>query len=402
MKELAPQEAASLGKVIYKQYGKYLGDFVVGETYEHPRGMTVTAGMIQDFSTTFLEANPLYLNLEYAKALGHKAIPASPMLVFNLLLSLGVQNDSEKAYANLGYYNVKFLKNVYPGDTITSFTKIVDKKERGEGKPGIVTINTVGNNQHGERVAQYMRKIMVPPAPQGYQPPKFIPSKIDIPPYQDSVEIEIPDFDAKKWPTGVTRPDTYYEDFNVGDIIVSPNGRTITDEHFAWTYRVGNTHPLHFDRLYSQGMSGAMSGDPITYGGLVFAWLLGLSGRDISENALADLGYTEGYHTQPSKSGETVYCIHRVLAKDALGASTAFPKRETEDGRSDQGRPVAGAIQFQVIGLRDMKPKAAIEKYGTDLFIKENNKKDLGKEKIPEKIFEIERRLLIRSRSQLA
>ena len=59
----------------------------------------------------------------------------------------------------------------------------------------------------------------------------------------------------------------------------------------------------------------------------------------------------------------------------------------------------AGAVQLQVIGLRDIKPKPAIEKYGADLFIKENDKKDLGKEKIPEKIFEIERRLLIRSRA---
>jgi 2-methylfumaryl-CoA hydratase len=108
---------------------------------------------------------------------------------------------------------------------------------------------------------------------------------------------------------------------------------------------------------------------------------MGLSGRDVSENALADLGYTEGYHTQPSKSGETVYCIHRVLAKEPVDSKLK-----------------AGAIQLQVIGLRDIKPKPAIEKYGADLFIKENDKKDLGKEKIPEKIFEIERRLLIRSR----
>jgi hypothetical protein len=41
----------------------------------------------------------------------------------------------------------------------------------------------------------------------------------------------------------------------------------------------------------------------------------------------------------------------------------------------------------------------ALANYGADLFIKENDKKDLGKEKIDEKIFEIERRLLIRKRS---
>ena len=35
---------------------------------------------------------------------------------------------------------------------------------------------------------------------------------------------------------------------------------------------------------------------------------------------------------------------------------------------------------------------------GADLFLKENDKRKLGKEKAPEKIFEIERRLLLRRR----
>lgn len=380
--ELSAKIPFKTEQVKYKSYGKYLEDFVEGSTYEHPRGMTITAGLMQDFATTFLEANPLYLNREYARSLGHKDIPASPLLVFNLLLSLGVQNDSEKAYANLGYYNVNFQKPVYAGDTIRSFTKIVQRKDRGEGKPGIVTIYTVGVNQNNERVAQYMRKIMVPPRPAGYNPPSFPASTSDIADYPSTTELEIPDFNPKNWANTLTRQDTYFEDFQAGDIIVSPNGRTITDEHFAWTYRVGNTHPLHFDKLYSQGQSGAMSGDPIVYGGLVFAWLLGLASRDVSENAVYDLGYTEGYHTQPSKSNETVYCIHRVLGKGEI-----------------QKQMAAGEVQFQVIGLRDLKPKPAVEKYGADLFIKENDKKDLGKEKIPEKIFEIERKLLIRSRA---
>ena len=41
------------------------------------------------------------------------------------------------------------------------------------------------------------------------------------------------------------------------------------------------TLPLHFDRVFSSGLSGKMSGDPIVYGGLVFAWLDGLASRDI-------------------------------------------------------------------------------------------------------------------------
>ena len=54
---------------------------------------------------------------------------------------------------------------------------------------------------------------------------------------------------------------------------------------------------------------------------------------------------------------------------------------------------------MQLIGVKNIKTKEAFDKYGADLFIKENDKKDLGKEKIPEKIFEIERRLLMKKKS---
>ncbi|MCS6984517.1 MAG: MaoC family dehydratase [Leptospiraceae bacterium] len=381
MEELAPKTPLREPlQIRYKSYGRYLEDFQVGDVYEHPRGMTLNEGLLQDFATTFFEANPIYLNREYARAFGYEDIPASPLLVFNIILSLGVQNNSEKAYANLGYYQVHFLRPVYARDTLRAVTKIAEKRERGEGKPGIVTLNTIGLNQRNEKVIQYRRKIMVMPRPKGYTPPVFVTSTLPVE-HPSDVEIHIPDFPLAQRPTHLTRPDTYYEDFEEGEIIVSPNGRTISDEHFAWAYRLGNTHPLHFDRLYTQSQSGAMSGEPIVYGGLIFAWLHGLASRDISENALWDLGYTEGYHTQPAKSGDTIYVIHRVLKKEGIVPELG-----------------AGIIQFQMVGIKDIRPRDALEKYGAELFIKENDKKDMGKEKIAEKIFEIERRLLIRSR----
>jgi 2-methylfumaryl-CoA hydratase len=151
--------------------------------------------------------------------------------------------------------------------------------------------------------------------------------------------------------------------------------------NYPWTYRVMNTHPLHFDKLYSTARTGAMSGEPIVYGGLVFAWLAGLASRDTTENSLIDFGYTEGYHTQPAVSGDTVYAISRVLAKSE--GPSAIP---------------AALVTFQLIGVKNIRAPQALEKFGADLFIKENDKKKLGKEKIPEKIFEIERRMLIKKR----
>ena len=149
----------------------------------------------------------------------------------------------------------------------------------------------------------------------------------------------------------------------------------------ALTYQVGNSHPLHFDRIFSSGLSGKMSGEPIVYGGLVFAWLDGLASRDVSEHAVWELGFTEGYHTQPAFAGDTVGALTRILA--------------TEDvpGTGDYG-----VVSMQLIGVKNVSAATALEQHGEDLFVKEDAKRALGKEKITDKIFEIERRLLIKRR----
>ena len=378
--EVAGSVAVNLEWKRQPQYGRYLDEFVPGQVFVHPRGYTFERGPMLDFARVFMQCNPLYLNLEYAKAHGFPDLPASPQMVFNVVLSLGVHNDSEKAIANLGYYNVQFLRPVYPGDTLRGYTQVVDRKARGEDKPGIVLIRTLGVNQHHQVVLQYERKIMVgyrgdrlPTTPAPTTPVEF--------PWVEHPVAELP-INASGYPAQLTGPNTYYEDFSLGDLIVHANGRTITDEHMAWTYLVGNTHPLHFDRVYSTGLSGKMSGEPIVYGGLVFAWLEGLASRDVSENALWELGFTEGYHTQPAVSGDTVAALSRVVATETLPNNDA-----------------AGIVTFQFIGVKNVSAAAALDTYGADLFVKENDKQKLNKEKISAKIFEIERRLLIKRRS---
>ncbi|MFZ1827675.1 MAG: MaoC family dehydratase [Candidatus Competibacteraceae bacterium] len=377
--EVAGSVAVNLEWKRQPQYGRYLDEFVPGQVFVHPRGYTFERGPMLDFARVFMQCNPLYLNLEYAKAHGFPDLPASPQMVFNVVLSLGVHNDSEKAIANLGYYNVQFLRPVYPGDTLRGYTQVVDRTARGEDKPGIVLIRTLGVNQHHQVVLQYERKIMVgyrgdrlPTTPAPTTPVEF--------PWVEHPVVELP-INGGGYRSQLTGPNTYFEDFSLGDLIVHANGRTITDEHMAWTYLVGNTHPLHFDRVYSTGLSGKMSGEPIVYGGLVFAWLEGLASRDVSENALWELGFTEGYHTQPAVSGDTVAALSRVVATEALPNNDA-----------------TGIVTFQFIGVKNISAAAALETYGADLFIKENDKQKLSKEKLSSKIFEIERRLLIKRR----
>ena len=159
--ELAPSIEATLNNVRHPQYGRFLEEYVPGQIFVHPRGYTFTQAQIDNFSRTFMQCNPLHLDLEYAKSHGYSGLPASAQMVFNVVLSLGVQNDSEKVIANLGYYDAQFLTPVYAGDTIRAMTKVTARKERGEDKPGIATIRTVGINQNNDVVLQYERKLYI-------------------------------------------------------------------------------------------------------------------------------------------------------------------------------------------------------------------------------------------------
>lgn len=382
--ELADQVDFDSSKVRKPHYGRYLEEYVPGQVFVHPRGFTFQRSQCDAFARTFMQMNPLYLNQEYARAHGFRDVPASPQMVFNVVLSLGVQNDSEKVIANLGYYNAAFLEPVYPGDTLRALTMVVDRKERGDDKPGIVTIRTLGLNQREQVVLQYERKLMVAyrgerpvttPLPEGVNP-EF--------PWAESPKVGLPLGLAsalKYVPTELTGWNTYADYFTAGDIVVHSIGRTVTREHYNLTYQVGNTHPLHYDQVFSQSLSGKMSGKPIVYGGLVFAWLEGLASRDVTENALWELGFHEGYHTQPTVEGDTVAALSRVLAVE-----------EAPGDLVDR----ASVVTLQLIGVKNMKAEAALDEFGADLFVKENNKKALGKEKIENKIFEIERRVLVK------
>lgn len=375
MEELAPNLPVDLGRVRLPSYGKYIEEFVEGTTFLHPREFTLFPSFAQEFATTFMDTNPLYLSEPYARAHGFRTLLVHPMMLLTTALSLSVQNDSEKAVANLGYYHVVFPRPVYVGDTLHGESTVLNRRMRGEGKPGVVRVLTRTYNQNDELVLQYERTILIGSrggtAETGGEPP----AKPELPP----VEIPRP---AGPYPTDRTGSNTYFEDFSVGDIIAHPNGRSVSEEHFAWTSRTGNTHPLHYDRIYSSGREGPMSGEPIVAGPYIFSWLYGLASRDVSENALWEVGFHEGFHTQPTTAGETVYAISRVLAK--------------EDGPPDLP---AGLVTFQLLGVKNIRGIDAIKHYGDDLFVKESNKGTPERPKIKEKIFEIERRVLIKKRN---
>lgn len=131
----------------------------VGEEATHHWGRTITEADAIQFAHSTLAYNPLYFNKEYAKAHGHKDLVICPQLVFNVILGLSVEDNSEGLGGPfLGVFELKYHAPVYPGDTLIAKSVTTSKRE-SESRPdsGIVGWDTKGYNQHGDCVIEFKR-----------------------------------------------------------------------------------------------------------------------------------------------------------------------------------------------------------------------------------------------------
>ena len=99
----------------------------------------------------------------------------------------------------------------------------------------------------------------------------------------------------------------------------------------------------------------------------------------------------------PTRAGASDYEELRREELDLIDQAAARAAGHEDAAPGELGKQF-GIVTFQLIGVKNISAAAAFAKHGADLFIKENDKKALGKEKIDDKIFEIERRLLIKRR----
>jgi itaconyl-CoA hydratase len=105
----------------------------------------------------------------------------------------------------------------------------------------------------------------------------------------------------------------YYEDFIVGDIYEHRPGRTITETENTWfTLLTMNTHPLHFDAEYAKHseFGRCLIASPFTV-----SLIVGMSVSDVSQKAIANLGWTDIKLAHPVFAGDTLYAESEVLDK---------------------------------------------------------------------------------------
>ncbi len=104
----------------------------------------------------------------------------------------------------------------------------------------------------------------------------------------------------------------YYEDFSVGETYRHWPGRTITAADNTWfTLLTMNQHPLHFDEEYAKRTE---FGKPLVNSTLTLSIVVGMSVADVSQNAIANLGWTDIVMPAPVFNGDTLYAESTVLA----------------------------------------------------------------------------------------
>jgi len=357
-------------RILRKQIGNFLEDFVPGQVFRHKGGKTVTEGLFSTFTEFSMTTNPLAKNARYARAYGFDGLVCPPGLVMLVAFSQTVEDVSENARANLEYIDMRFGAPVYLGDTIEVETKVLGvTSSKSRPSLGVVHVQSTARKNLGAAdagvVLTWQRKVQVwkrDPAAElhaGQVEPDAIACELWLPPYDRAR-----DYNAL---AHLSNADTYFEDFEPGTRIEHSRGRTMTSEHIHLTAVLDNTSQVHCNQhLIDLDPEQYVGGELIIFGGIPFVLCLGLSCPNVGDNALADLIYATGRHTAPLFAGDTVFAATEILGK-----------------RDHPTREDVGILDTRLLGQKFAKAKP-------------------GEAPKPVPIFELERSLVVKRRSHYA
>ncbi|MDP2123795.1 MAG: MaoC family dehydratase [Parvibaculum sp.] len=298
--------------------GNFFEDFKVGQVLHHATPRTVSEGDTALYQALFGSRFALQSSAEIARKAGYATAPVDDLLAFHIVFGKTVPDISLNAVANLGYADCKFLKPVFPGDTLATESKVIGLKENSNGETGTVYVRSTGRNQRGETVIDYVRWVMVrkrdkearaPEADVPHLPAVVEPSHLAAP-----AKTSFKGFD-----TVASGSPHFWDDYEVGEKIDHVDGVTIEEaEHMMATRLYQNTAKVHFNQ-FTEGKG--RFGRRLIYGGHVISLARSLSFNGFG-NALTIAAINAGRHVAPCFAGDTVFAWSEVLAKSAL------PKRE--------------------------------------------------------------------------
>ena len=293
--------------------GRFFEDYRLGEVIRHAVPRTVGAGERALYHALYPARGALYSSDEFAKSVGLEASPLDDLVAFHTVFGKTVPDISLNAVANLGYAEGRWLKPVWPGDTLRSESEVIGLKETSSGATGVVWVRTRGLNQHGDVVLEYVRWVMVRKRRREVVVPVSVPELASV---VDPTALLVPEgLDFSAYDFGLAGEPHRWGDYAVGEVIDHVDAVTIEEaEHMLATRLWQNTSKVHFD------VSQREDGRRLIYGGHVISLARALSFNGLA-NAQMIVALNAGAHANPCFAGDTVRAWSEVLDR----AETAVP-----------------------------------------------------------------------------
>jgi 2-methylfumaryl-CoA hydratase len=313
--------------------GRFFEDFRVGETLLHATPRTIGPGDVSLYAALYGARFAVQSADSFARAIGYPKAPVDDWLVFHVVFGKSVPDVSLNAVANLGYADCRFLKPVYPGDTLFARSDVLALKENSSRQTGVVTVRTVGVNDRAEIVLSFVRWVMVrkrdaaspAPPPGAYAPPAAVSP--------EGLGAACPPIDVRSYDFGLSGSPHRWGDYAVGERIDHIDGVTVEEaEHQIATRLYQNTAKVHFNQ---HSESGGRFGRRLIYGGHVISLARALSFNGLA-NAFHVAAVNGGRHVAPFFAGDTLYAWSEVLERAEL------------PGRND-----VGALRLRLVGAKN-------------------------------------------------
>jgi 2-methylfumaryl-CoA hydratase len=313
--------------------GNFFEDFRLGQTIRHATPRTVTAGDVAVYNALYGPRFAVQSSDTFAYAIGYPGAPVDDLLVFHIVFGKTVPDISLNAVANLGYADCRFLRAVYPGDTLTAVSEVIGLKENSSRKTGVVYVRSTGFKQDGAKVLDYVRWVMVrkrdeaAPAPGDHVPE--LPGAVDPENLGEAAPIIV----ARRYDNAAAGSPLRFADYRVGERIDHLDGMTVEEaEHAMATRLYQNTARVHFNQ-YTE--SKGRFGRRLIYGGHVISLARALSFNGLA-NAFHIAAINGGRHVAPLFAGCTVFAWSEVLASADLS-----------------GRDDVGALRLRTVATKD-------------------------------------------------
>jgi 2-methylfumaryl-CoA hydratase len=313
--------------------GNFFEDFRLGQQLPHATPRTVTTGDVALYNSLFGARFAVQSADTFAQKIGYPRSPVDDLLVFHMVFGKTVPDVSINAVANLGYADCRFLKAVYPGDTLHAVSEVIGLKENSNKKTGIVYVRSRGFNQDGVPVLDYARWVMVrkrdekAPAPKEKVP--VLPKSVEA----SDLGSACPVIHEAAYDNVLAGSPHRFGDYSAGEKIDHVVGITVEDaEHMIATRLYQNTARIHFDHFTE---SKNRFGKRLIYGGHPISLARALSFNGLG-NAFHVAAINGGRHVAPLFAGLTVFAWTEVLDVADL------------PGRSD-----VGALRLRTVATKD-------------------------------------------------